>query len=371
MLRESVSRFANETIKPRVRAMDESSTLDTEVLKGCFDQGLMGIETATEMSGAGLSFTSACIVIEELAKVDPAVSVVVDVQNTLVGTLLRTYGTAAQQTKYLTRLATDTVGSFCLSEWGSGSDAFAMKTTAVKKGDKYVINGTKAWITNAKEAGIFIVFANADPSKGYKGITAFIVEKGTPGLIVGKKEDKLGIRASSTCEVRFEDMEVSEASILGEFGKGYKLAIEVLNEGRIGIGAQMLGLAAGALESTLPYLAQRRQFGQPIAAFQGMQFNYAQCAMEIEAARLLVYNAARLKDSAQPFIQEASMAKLYASLVAEKVSSQCISMLGGVGFTKEFPAEKYFRDSKIGQIYEGTTNIQLVTIAKHIMDKYK
>jgi alkylation response protein AidB-like acyl-CoA dehydrogenase len=228
-----------------------------------------------------------------------------------------------------------------------------------------------AWITNAKEAGIFIVFANADPSKGYKGITAFIVEKGTPGLIVGKKEDKLGIRASSTCEVRFEDMEVSEASILGEFGKGYKLAIEVLNEGRIGIGAQMLGLAAGALESTLPYLAQRRQFGQPIAAFQGMQFNYAQCAMEIEAARLLVYNAARLKDSAQPFIQEASMAKLYASLVAEKVSSQCISMLGGVGFTKEFPAEKYFRDSKIGQIYEGTTNIQLVTIAKHIMDKYK
>lgn len=318
-----------------------------------------------------MNFTASVIVIEELAKVDPSVSVIVDVQNTLVETAFRKWGSDRIQSAYLPRLAQDTVGSFCLSEVSSGSDAFALKTTARKDGDDYIINGVKTWITNAKEAGIFIVMANVDHSLGYKGITAFVVEKEMKGVRIGKKEDKLGIRASSTCEVILEDVRVPASNILGTVGQGYKIAIEVLNEGRIGIGAQMLGLAQGVFDQTMPYLHQRQQFGKPISEFQGMQFNYANCAMEIEAARLLVYNAARLKDAGEPFITEAAMAKLYASLVAEKVSSKCIEMLGGVGFTREFPQEKFFRDSKIGQIYEGTSNIQLQTIAKLVSNKYK
>lgn len=318
-----------------------------------------------------MNFTSSIIAIEELAKVDPSISVLVDVQNTLVETSLRKWGSDKLQEKYLPRLAQDTVGSFCLSEVSSGSDAFALKTTARKDGDDYILNGTKTWITNANEAGIFIVMANIDHSLGYKGITAFVAEKGMKGLKIGKKEDKLGIRASSTCEVILDDVRIPSSNVLGEVGKGYKIAIEVLNEGRIGIGAQMLGLAQGTFDLTMPYLLQRKQFGKPIAEFQGMQFNYANCAMEIEAARLLVYNAARLKDAGLPFIEQAAMAKLYASLVAEKVSSKCIEMLGGVGFTREFPQEKFFRDSKIGQIYEGTSNIQLQTIAKMICSKYE
>lgn len=318
-----------------------------------------------------MDFTASIIVIEELAKVDPSISVIVDVQNTLVETAFRKWGSERVQKNYLPRLAQDTVGSFCLSEVSSGSDAFALKTTARKDGDDYILNGVKTWITNAKEAGVFIVMANVDHSLGYKGITAFIVEKGMKGLKIGKKEDKLGIRASSTCEVILEDVRVPAYNIIGNVGQGYKIAIEVLNEGRIGIGAQMLGLAQGVFDQTMPYLHQRQQFGKPIADFQGMQFNYANCGMEIEAARLMVYNAARLKDSGQPFITEAAMAKLYASLVAEKVSSKCIEMVGGVGFTREFPQEKFFRDSKIGQIYEGTSNIQLQTIAKLLSNKYK
>lgn len=370
-LRAMVRKFAVDQVKPKVKEMDEKSVLDKDLLKSLFEQGLMGIETPTDLKGSGLGFTSSIVVIEELSKVDPGVGVVVDVQNTLVNNNLLCYGNADQKKEFLPKLASEYLGSFCLSEWGSGSDAFALKTKAELVGNQYVLNGTKAWITNSKEAGLFIVLANVDFSKGYKGITAFLVPRGTPGLEVGKKEDKLGIRSSSTCEVRLTDVKVSKENVLGKVGEGYKIAIGTLNEGRIGIGAQMLGLAQGAYESTLPYLYQRKQFGQPIGTFQGMQFQIAQCAIEIEAARLLVYNSARLKDNKKPFIKEASYAKWYASQVAERVSSQCINMLGGVGFTKEFPAEKYFRDCKIGQIYEGTSNVQLQTIAKLIEKDYK
>jgi len=296
--------------------------------------------------------------------------VVCDVQNTLVATTVKKYGTEEQKKKWLPRLATDTLGSFCLSEWGSGSDAFALKTKAEDKGDHYLLNGTKAWITNSMEAGLFIVMANVDISKGYHGITAFIVEKGNPGLQIGKKEDKLGIRASSTCEVLLVDCKVPKSAVLGRVGQGYKVAIETLNEGRIGIAAQMLGLARGAFDSTIPYLKQRKQFGAPINSFQGMQFQISDAAVAIESARLMTYNAARLKDSGKPCIKEAAMAKLYVSEVAEKVASACVNMLGGVGFTKDFPAEKYYRDCKIGQIYEGTSNIQRQTIAKLIDKEY-
>jgi short-chain 2-methylacyl-CoA dehydrogenase len=351
--------------------MDEKQKMDPELIRSCFEQGYMGIEIPSEHGGNGMPFTNSIVVIEELAKVDPSVSVMVDVQNTLINNAVKKWGTPEQRSKYFPRLSQDTLGSFCLSEWGSGSDAFALKTTATKKGDEYVINGTKAWITNSAEAGFFICMANVDPSKGYKGITAFIVDKGNPGLIVGKKEDKLGIRASSTCEVRFENCRVPSSAILGELGKGYKIAIETLNEGRIGIGAQMLGLAEGAFNATIPYIKQRTQFGQPLSDFQGMQFQYATLAVEIEAARLMVYNAARLKDAGQPFVKEAAMAKLYSSQVAERVASQCVNMLGGVGFTKEFPVEKFYRDAKIGQIYEGTSNIQLQTIAKMVVNEFK
>jgi len=293
-----------------------------------------------------------------------------DIQNTLINTIMLRYGSTVQKNKYLKRLTTDTLGSFCLSEPAAGSDAFALQTVATKKGNKWVINGSKLWISNAAEAGLFLVFANADKSKGYKGITAFLVERETKGLIIGKKEDKLGIRASSTCPLTFDDLEVSEENVLGQVGLGYKIAIDTLNEGRIGIGAQMVGLAQGAFDAAMPYIHERKAFGQPIATFQGMQFGFAQAATYIEAARLMVLNACRLKESGQPFAKEAAMAKLYASQIAEQVASKAVEWLGGVGFTKDFPIEKFFRDSKIGSIYEGTTNLQLQTIAKMISKNY-
>ncbi|RKO84255.1 acyl-CoA dehydrogenase/oxidase [Blyttiomyces helicus] len=369
MLKDAVAKFANEQVRPKVQEMDEKELLDKTILKGLFDQGLMGIETPSEYNGAESSFMSAILTVEELAKVDPSLSVICDVQNTLVNTLFGKYGTPAQKEKYMTRLATDTVGCFCLSEAGSGSDAFALQTRAVKQGNKYILNGTKMWITNSYEAEIFLVFANVDPSKGYKGITCFIVEKDM-GVKIAKKEIKLGIRASSTCSLSFDDIEIPEENVLGEVGKGYKYAIEILNEGRIGIAAQMIGLAQGAFDSALPYMYQRKQFGTAIGDFQGMQFQVAQIATEIEAARLMTYNAARLKEQGHDFVKEAAMAKLYSSQIAEKAASKAIEWVGGVGFTREFPIEKYFRDCKIGAIYEGTSNIQLQTIAKLIKPKY-
>ncbi|XP_049849875.1 probable short/branched chain specific acyl-CoA dehydrogenase [Schistocerca gregaria] len=371
LLRDTVARFSAEKIAPLVKKMDETCTLDPSIIKACFENGLMGIEIDQELGGAGISFFSSIIAIEELAKVDPSVSIFVDVQNTLAGTAIRQFGSKDLQAKYLPRLAQDTVGSFCLSEWGSGSDAFALKTTAVRDGEDYVLNGTKAWITNSAEAGLFVVFANADFSKGYKGITSFIVERNMPGLKIGKKEDKLGIRASSTCEVILENVRVPSENVLGEFGKGYKIAIEVLNEGRIGIGAQMLGIAEGALAKTIPYLTQRKQFGKFIHEFQGVQFSLADLSVDVESTRLLVYNAARLKDEGKPFIIEAAQAKLQSSIIASKVASACINLCGGVGFTKELGVEKYYRDAKIGEIYEGTSNICRETIAKYLIPLYQ
>lgn len=370
MLRDSVSRWAKDFLAPRAQAMDEAKELFPEVVSGLFEQGLMGIEVSPELGGVGLGFTAACVAVEEVAKVDPAVAVIMDIQNTLLVTAFREYASESQRDTYLRRLSTDTVASFCLSETSSGSDAFALKTRALRDGDDWIIDGSKCWISNAVEAGVFIVFANADPSKGHRGITAFIVERDNPGLKIGKKEDKLGIRASSTCEVILEGCRVHADAVLGEVGTGYKLAIGLLNEGRIGIAAQMVGLAEGAFDYALAYMCTRKQFGRPVADFQGMQFQYARARMEIEAARTLVYNAARLKESGLPFVQEAAMAKLKASEVAQSVSSQCIDWLGGVGFTKEFLAEKYYRDAKIGTIYEGTSNIQLATIGKHIRSQY-
>lgn len=363
-MREMVAKFAQEVLAPRAQKMDEAGLMDPEVVSALFEQGLMGIEAPPEYGGSGMSFTQACIAVEEIARVDPAVAVLMDIQNTLLITAFNIYGTVAQKERYLSRLATDTVCSFCLSEPGSGSDAFALKTRATRDGDDWIIEGSKCWISNSIEAGLFLVFANADPSKGYKGITAFIVERDNPGLKIGKKENKLGIRASSTCEVTFEECRVPADAVLGEVGKGYKMAIDLLNEGRIGIAAQMVGLARGAYDYALAYMCTRKQFGKPVADFQGMQFQYARARVEIEAARVLVYNAARMKESGENFVKEAAMAKLKASEVAQDVSSQAIDWLGGVGFTKEFIAEKYYRDSKIGTIYEGTSNIQLATIAK-------
>ncbi|KAI8979960.1 acyl-CoA dehydrogenase/oxidase [Pilobolus umbonatus] len=370
MLRETVARFAQDVVKPKVAEMDETEKLDASVLKGLFDQGLMGIETESDYDGSNCSFTSAIITIEELAKVDPSISVICDVQNTLVGTLVRQYGTEYIKKKYLTKLATESVGCFCLSESGSGSDAFALQTRAIEKDDHYIISGSKMWITNSGEADIFLVFANVDPSKGYKGITCFIVEKDM-GVQVAKKESKLGIRASSTCVLNFDEIRVPKENILGEVGKGYKYAIEILNEGRIGIAAQMIGAAQGAFDIALPYLFQRKQFGQYIGDFQAMQHQYAQIATEIEAARLLTYNAARLKEEGRSFIKEAAMAKLYSSQVAEQAASKAIEWCGGVGFTRELGVEKFYRDAKIGAIYEGTSNIQLQTIAKLVSSQYK
>jgi alkylation response protein AidB-like acyl-CoA dehydrogenase len=331
----------------------------------------MGIEAPSEYGGVGLNFTAACLAVEEIARVDPAVAVLVDIHNTLLITAMMRYGTPEQKEQYLARLCTDTCASFCLSEPSSGSDAFAMKTRATLQGGEWVLNGAKCWISNANEAGLFLVFANADPDKGHKGITAFVVERNNPGLAIGKKEDKLGIRASSTCELTFEDCRVPESAVLGPVGGGYKMAIGLLNEGRIGIGAQMVGLARGAFDAALPHLHQRKQFGSAVADFQGMQFQYARAAADIEAARVMVYNAARLKECGQPFVAQAAMAKLRATEVAQSVASQCIDWLGGVGFTRGLPAEKFYRDSKIGTIYEGTSNIQLLTIAKSIQAQYK
>lgn len=367
LFQASVREFAEAEIKPYVREMDEKQKIRPEIIQKCFELGLMGIEPGEEYGGSGGSFFMACLAIEELARVDPSISVCVDVNNTLTINAFLNYGTETQKKKYITRLATDTVGAYCLSEAGSGSDAFAMQTRAEDKGDHYLINGRKMWITNGNEAGLFIVFANADPGKGYKGITAFIIERDFPGFSVGKKEDKLGIRASSTCELLFDNCRAPKENVLGEFGKGYKIAIETLNEGRIGIGAQMIGLAQGAYEAALAYTKERKQFGQAISEFQGVQFQIAEMATKIEAARLMVYNAARLKDAKLPFIKQAAMAKLFASEVAEEVSSLAVNLYGGYGYVKDYPVEKFFRDSKIGQIYEGTSNMQKVTIAKMLL----
>ncbi|MES2803072.1 MAG: acyl-CoA dehydrogenase [Bdellovibrionota bacterium] len=367
--REAVRSFAETEIKPHVTHMDEQAQMKPEIVSKLFEMGLMGIESPEQYGGAGSSITMACIAIEELGRVDGSVSVLCDVQNTLVTNAVIRYGTPGLKEKYLPKLAREWVGAYCLSESSSGSDAFALKCRAEKKDGKWILNGHKLWITNGKEASFFIVFANIDISKGYKGITAFIVEKDFKGFTVGKKEDKLGIRASSTCELVFENCEVPEENVLGEVGKGYKIAIETLNEGRIGIGAQMVGIAQGAYDATLNYIKGREQFGKAIGQFQGVQFQLAQMRIELEASRLMVYNAARLKDAGQDFIESAAMAKYYSSKVAEKVTSMAIDLFGGNGFTKEYPVEKFWRDAKIGQIYEGTSNMQLQTIAKIEMDR--
>ena len=363
----SVREFAEAEIKPYVRQMDEQQKIRPEILTKCFELGLMGIEPSEAYGGSGGSFFMACLAIEELARVDASVSVCVDVNNTLVINAFLNYAGEELRQRYLPRLCTETIGAYCLSEAGSGSDAFALQTRAEERDDHYVINGRKMWITNGNEAGIFLVFANVDPSKGYRGITAFVVERDFPGFAVGKKEDKLGIRASSTTELLFDDCLVPKENVLGEVGKGYKIAIETLNEGRIGIGAQMLGLAQGAFECALAYTKERKQFGQSIAAFQGVQFQLADMAMKVEGARLMVYNAARLKDAGQPFIREAAMAKLFSSEVAEEVASMAVNLFGGYGYVRDYPVEKYYRDCKIGQIYEGTSNMQRQTIARMLL----
>jgi len=367
MFRSSVREFAEGELRPRVETMDEEKKLDPELIKQCFALGLMGIETPEEYGGAGATFFTAIIGVEELSRVDPSVGVFVDVQNTLVNNALIRWANAEQKKKYLSQLAAEKVGAYALSEAGSGSDAFALTTRAVEKSDHYVLNGRKLWITNGSEAEIFIVFANVNPEAGYKGITAFIVERNFPGFSVGKKENKLGIRASSTTELIMEDCIVPKENVMGEVGKGYKSAIETLNEGRIGIGAQMIGIARGALEASLRYTSERVQFDKKVNEFQGVQFQLAEMATQLEAARLLVYNAARLKDAGKPFLKEAAMAKLYSSRAAERIASQAIELYGGYGFVKDYPVEKFWRDSKIGAIYEGTSNMQLQTIAKLII----
>lgn len=371
MFREQIASFAANEVAPLVEEMDREQKLDADLIEQCYEMGLMGIEVPAEYGGAGSSFFNAILAVEELAFVDPSVSVFVDVQNTLVNNALMRWGNDQQKDKYLGKLTSDWVGAYALSEPGSGSDAFALSTRADDKGDHYEISGTKLWTTNGAEADVFVVFANLDPDEGYRGITAFLVERDFEGFEVGKKEDKLGIRGSSTCELILDDCKVPKENVLGEVGQGYKVAILTLNEGRIGIGAQMVGLARGALHNAMEYICDREQFGQPVADFQGMQFQYAQLATEIEAARLLVYNAARRKDAGEEFRKEAAMAKLRGSQVAEKVASQCVEFYGGVGFTKEFPAEKYYRDAKIGAIYEGTSNMQKQTIAKMIKQDYE
>jgi len=369
MFRASVREFAEGELRPRVEHMDEAAKLDPAIISQCFQLGLMGIETPEEYGGASASFFSAILAVEELSRVDAYVGVFVDVQNTLVNNAFIRWGTDEQKQKYLTRLASEHVGAYALSEPGSGSDAFEMQTRAVDKGDRYVLNGRKLWITNGIEAEIFVLLDNANPEAGYKGITAFIVEKSFPGFSIGKKENKLGIRASSTVELILEDCEVPKENVLGEAGKGYKISIETLNEGRIGIGAQMIGIATGALEAALAYTGERQQFGKSINQFQGVQFQLAEMATELEAARLMVYNAARMKDAQVNFVKEAAMAKLYSSRVAERVSSKAIELYGGYGYVKDYPVEKYWRDSKIGAIYEGTSNMQLQTIAKLLIGK--
>ncbi len=367
MFQEAVRDFAAAEIAPKVSEMDASGQMDPSLIAGLFEMGLMAIEIPEEFGGTGADFFTSILVVEELSRVDPAVSVLVDVQNTLVINAIVRWAADEQKARILTSLASGTVGAYALSEAGSGSDAFALACRATQDGDDWILNGHKLWITNGNEAGIFIVFATVDPDAGYKGITAFLVEEGFDGFTIGKKEDKLGIRASSTTELVFEDVRVPAENVLGEVGIGYKIAIETLNEGRIGIGAQMLGLAQGALDHTVRYVQEREQFGRPIGRFQGVQFQLAEMATQIEAARLLVYNAARLKDAGQPFMTQAAMAKLYASEVAQRVASTCIDLHGGYGFTREYPVEKLYRDAKIGTIYEGTSNMQKQTIAKALM----
>jgi alkylation response protein AidB-like acyl-CoA dehydrogenase len=367
MFRDMVRQFAEEQIAPLVRDMDQAAHLDTALVETLFELGLMGIEIPEEHGGAGASFFTSVLVVEELSRIDPAVAVLVDVQNTLVDTCIMRYGNDDQRRRYLPRLATGMVGAYALSEAGSGSDAFALQTRAHRDGDDWILEGSKLWITNGEEAGLFIVFANAKPDAGYKGITAFLVERETEGFVVGKKEDKLGIRASSTVELSFSGCRVPAANLVGEEGQGYKIAIEQLNEGRIGIGAQMVGLAQGALDHTLKYVREREQFGRPIGQFQGVQFQLADMRTEIEAARLLVYNAARLREANRPFLAEAAMAKLFASESAQRVASLCVDLFGGYGFTKEYPIEKLYRDAKVGTIYEGTSNMQRQTIAKLLL----
>jgi butyryl-CoA dehydrogenase/short/branched chain acyl-CoA dehydrogenase len=369
LFRDTVRQFADESVRPHVREMDEKGVFEHSIIDQFFELGLMGVEVPEEYGGGAGTFFEAILAVEELSRVDPSAGVIVDVQNTLVNNALLRWATTEQKKLYLPRMCKDTVGAYALSEASSGSDAFALQTRAELKGSEYVLNGQKLWITNGKEAGVFILLATVDPTVGYKGITAFIVEKDFPGFTVGKKEDKLGIRASSTCELILEDCRVPKENVLGEVGKGYKIAIETLNEGRIGIGAQMVGLARGAWELAVKYAQERKQFGRAIAEFQGIQFQIAQMATEIEASRMLLYNCARMKDAHMNFVKEAAMTKLYTSQVAERVASLCVEIYGGYGFTKDYPVEKFFRDSKIGKIYEGTSNMQLQTIAKLVMGK--
>ncbi|XP_062988844.1 short/branched chain specific acyl-CoA dehydrogenase, mitochondrial [Elgaria multicarinata webbii] len=370
MIKEMVKKFAQERVAPLVQKMDADAKMDESLLQELFEQGLMSIDLDSEYGGNGSSFFSAILVVEELAKVDPSVSLACELQNTFINKMFATYGTEEQKKAYLPKLAKDMMGSICLTEPGSGSDAFSLKTRAEKQGDNYIINGSKMWISFAEQAGVFLVLANANPSAGYKGITCFIVDRSTEGLHVGKKEDKLGIRATSTCPVTFENVKVPKSNILGQLGQGYKYVIEMLNTGRIGIAAQMLGLAQGCFDYTVRYTKERKQFGKNLFDFQGMQHQIAHVLVQIEAARLLTYNAARLAETGKPFIKEASMAKYYTAEVATVTTSKCIEWMGGVGFTKDYPIEKYYRDCKIGTIYEGTSNIQLNTIAKCIAQEY-
>jgi alkylation response protein AidB-like acyl-CoA dehydrogenase len=367
LFRDTVRGFAEREVRPRVAAMERAAAIEPALLAKCFELGLMGIETSEALGGSGGSLLLTVLAVEELSAVDAAVAIFVDVQNTLVNTLLRKWASEALQRRYLPRLASDLLGAYALSEPESGSDAFGLQTRATPAGDKWMLEGRKLWITNGAEAGLFVVFANADFAKGYKGITAFVVERGFPGFAVGKKEDKLGIRASSTCELILDGCEVPATHLVGEVGMGYKVAIETLNTGRIGIGAQMIGVARGALGATLRYAKERRQFGKPIGEFQAVQFQLAQAATELEAARLMVYNAARLEDAGEPYTMQAAMAKLFASQVAERVTSLAVELFGGYGYTKEYPVEKFYRDAKIGAIYEGTSNMQLHTIAKQLL----
>ncbi|MEO1021595.1 MAG: acyl-CoA dehydrogenase [Bacteroidota bacterium] len=367
MLKEASAEFADTVIAPKVHEMDEAAKLDPELITQFFEMGLMGIDIPEQYSGGGGTFMMSVLAIEQIARVDASAAVFMDVQNTLVNNAFVNYGSDYLKETYLPQLANTKVGAYCLSEANSGSDAFALKTSAKEDGDHFILNGSKLWITNANEADIFLVMATIDSSLGYKGITAFVVERDTEGLSISKKENKLGIRASSTCEVLLEDCRIPRENILGEIGKGYKVAIETLNEGRIGIGAQMLGVAQGAFDATISYIKERKQFGKAIADFQGVQFQIARMATDIETARLLVYNAARMKMAGQPFLKEAAMAKFYSSEVAERVASMAVDLYGGYGYVKEYPVEKYFRDSKIGKIYEGTTNMQLSTIAKLLL----
>jgi Acyl-CoA dehydrogenases len=369
MFRDAVAEFAEEEVRPRVRAMEQAGRLDPEIIPKFFELGLMGIEVPERYGGAGGTLMMMTLAVEAMSRVDASAAILMDVQNTLVNYPITRYGSDAQKQKYLPKLTGETVGAYALSEAGSGSDAFGLATRAEKSGDGWVLDGRKLWITNGAEAGIYVIFANADPSAGYKGITAFIVERDFPGFSVGKKEHKLGIRASSTTELILDQCKVPAGNVLGPVGKGYKIAIETLNEGRIGIGAQMIGVARGALDTTLAYVKERHQFGKPISDFQGVQFQLAQAATELEAARLMVYNAARLKDAGQPFTEEAAMAKLFSSQVCERVTSLCVELHGGYGYTEDYPVEKYYRDAKIGAIYEGTSNMQLQTIAKSMLSR--